>query len=110
MKPGTDAGAMPANVLENIRPMLIAGLAKLAELVKKYAAPMYAPTAAGALAPRLVRAREKITSSRPSVAMISERKCGPVARCFVEIVTCDSANMPLAASAPRMQPAICVGM
>ena len=31
---------MPAKVLENIRPMLIAGFAKLAELVKKYAAPM----------------------------------------------------------------------
>ena len=31
---------MPANVFENIRPMVIAGLAKLAELVKKYAAPM----------------------------------------------------------------------
>ncbi len=31
---------MPANVSESMRPMLIAGLAKLAELVKKYAAPM----------------------------------------------------------------------
>jgi hypothetical protein len=40
MKAGTEAGAMPANVLENMRPMLIAGFAKLVELVKKYAAPM----------------------------------------------------------------------
>ena len=32
---GTDAGAIPANELENIRPMPIAGLAKLVELVKK---------------------------------------------------------------------------
>ncbi len=48
MNAGTDAGAIPAKVFENIRPMLIAGLAKLLELVKKYAAPMYAPTAAGA--------------------------------------------------------------
>ncbi len=31
---------MPANVLENMRPTLIAGFAKLVELVKKYAAPM----------------------------------------------------------------------
>ena len=31
---------MPANVSENIRPTVIAGLAKLAEEVKKYAAPM----------------------------------------------------------------------
>ena len=40
MNAGTDAGAIPANVLENMRPIVIAGLAKLAELVKKYAAPM----------------------------------------------------------------------
>ena len=39
-KEGTDEGAIPANVLENIRPMVMAGLAKLVELVKKYAAPM----------------------------------------------------------------------
>ena len=32
---GADAGAMPANVFENIRPIVIAGFAKLAELVKK---------------------------------------------------------------------------
>ncbi len=40
MKLGADAGAIPAKVLENIRPTVIAGLAKLAEDVKKYAAPM----------------------------------------------------------------------
>ena len=39
-KPGTEAGAIPAKVLENMRPMVIAGFAKLVELVKKYAAPM----------------------------------------------------------------------
>ena len=31
---------MPAKVSENIRPTVIAGLAKLVEEVKKYAAPM----------------------------------------------------------------------
>ena len=31
----TEAGAMPAKLLENMRPNVIAGLAKLAELVKK---------------------------------------------------------------------------
>ena len=31
---------MPANVSENMRPTLIAGLAKLVELVNQYAAPM----------------------------------------------------------------------
>src|SRR6516162_1024981 len=40
MNGGTDEGAMPANVSENIRPTVIAGLAKLVEEVKKYAAPM----------------------------------------------------------------------
>jgi hypothetical protein len=33
--PGTDAGAIPANVFENIRPTLIAGFAKLVELVNQ---------------------------------------------------------------------------
>jgi hypothetical protein len=60
--------------------MLIAEFAKLVELVKKYAAPMYAPTAAGAAAPRWVRASEKITSSGPSVAIASASRCAPVAR------------------------------
>ena len=34
-KAGTDDGAMPAKVLENMRPTVMAGLAKLVELVKK---------------------------------------------------------------------------
>ena len=37
---GTEAGAMPANVSENIRPMVTAGLANEVELVNQYAAPM----------------------------------------------------------------------
>ena len=40
MKGGTEDGAMPAKVSENIRPIVMAGLAKLVEEVKKYAAPM----------------------------------------------------------------------
>ena len=35
MKRGTEDGAMPANVLENIRPMVMAGLAKLVEEVNQ---------------------------------------------------------------------------
>ena len=35
MNGGTDDGAMPAKLSENIRPTVIAGLAKLVELVKK---------------------------------------------------------------------------
>ena len=34
-KAGTDDGAIPAKVLENMRPTVMAGLAKLVELVKK---------------------------------------------------------------------------
>ena len=40
MNAGTEDGAIPAKVSENMRPMVIAGLAKLVEEVKKYAAPM----------------------------------------------------------------------
>jgi hypothetical protein len=47
MKAGTEAGATPAKVLENVRPTEIAGLAKLVELVKKYAAPMLGPDGGG---------------------------------------------------------------
>ena len=35
MKAGADDGAIPAKVLENILPTVMAGLAKLAEEVKK---------------------------------------------------------------------------
>jgi hypothetical protein len=35
MNTGADDGAIPANVLENMRPIVIAGLAKLVEEVKK---------------------------------------------------------------------------
>src|SRR5262249_31494404 len=40
MKGGPEGGAIPAKVSENIRPTVIAGLAKLVEELKKYAAPM----------------------------------------------------------------------
>ena len=35
MNTGTDDGAIPAKVLENIRPMVMAGLAKLVEAVNQ---------------------------------------------------------------------------
>ena len=40
MKAGAEDGAIPAKVSENIRPMVMAGLAKLVEEVNQYAAPM----------------------------------------------------------------------
>src|ERR1700738_4390523 len=87
MKPGTEDGAMPAKVAENIRPTVIAGLAKLVEDVKKYAAPIYAPTAAGADRARPDRASAKITTMSPKVATTSDRKCAGVARCVAEMLT-----------------------
>lgn len=57
MNTGGDESAIPANVSENMRPTVIAGLAKLMEAVNQQAAPMQAPTAAGALARRPPRAR-----------------------------------------------------
>jgi hypothetical protein len=40
MNGATELGAMPANVSENTRPIVTAGLAKAVELVNQYAAPM----------------------------------------------------------------------
>ena len=40
MKLSTESGAIPAKVSENIRPMVMAGLAKIVEDVNQYAAPM----------------------------------------------------------------------
>src|SRR5258708_17186824 len=108
-KDGAEAGAMPANVSENIRPMVIAGLAKLVEEVKKYAAPIYAPTAAGMTRARPALASAKITRMRPSVAMISDRKWAPEARLFVEMVTAGNANIRFATIAPVMHPATWAG-
>src|SRR5260370_37470976 len=105
MKRGAEAGAIPANVLENIRPTVIAGLAKLVEEVKKYAAPIYAPTAAGAVRARPGRASAKITSSSPPAAMISDRKWPGEARGLADMLPPARASNRLAATAPPLLPA-----
>ena len=64
---------------------------------------------AGAVAPRPVRARAKMTSSSPAVATISDTKCAPVARWWVEMVTAARLNMMLASVAPDTQPATWAG-
>ena len=71
---------------------------------------MYAPTAAGAIEPRRVRASEKITRSRPSVATTSASRCASEARCLVEMLIAASANIAFAVIAPAMQPLTCAGM
>ena len=101
---------MPAKLSLNIRPIVIAGFAKLVELVKKYAAPMYAPTAAGANCARPERTREKISRTSPAVATISERKCGAVRRSVPLHDTAAAPNIRFAAAAPVMQPTTCTGM
>jgi hypothetical protein len=59
---GTDTGA-PANVRRDITPTVVLRLGRVA---------------------RLVRASEKMTSSRPSVAMTSAKTCAPLARWWAE--------------------------
>lgn len=49
MEPVVDAGAMPATESENIRLMVMAGLADDVDEVNQQAAPMYSLPAAGAL-------------------------------------------------------------
>jgi hypothetical protein len=71
---------------------------------------MYAPTAAGALAARPVRASEKITSSRPSVAITSAKRCAALPRWWAEMLTALSANIAFAVIAPVTQPAIWAGI
>ena len=84
-KLGTDDGAIPANVFEK-RPTVMAGLAKLVELVKKYARTDVGTDRGRRCGRRPERAKAKITSSSPSVATTSERKWAGDARCFVEML------------------------
>src|ERR1035438_7474712 len=109
MKARTEDGAIPAKVAENIRPTVIAGLAKLVEDVKKYAAPIYAPTAAGADRLRPERASAKMTRTSPRVAITSDRKCAGLARCLAEMLTAAWANIRFARTAPPMHPVTCAG-
>ncbi len=70
---------------------------------------MYAPTAAGAVAARPVRASAKMTSSSPAVAITSDSACAPLARCFTETDTAGRPNIRFARAAPATQPATWAG-
>src|SRR5690242_10184983 len=107
MNAGADEGRMPANVSENIRPTVTAGLAKLVDDVKKYAAPMYAPTANGATEARADRTTPKITRSKPSVATTSPSQRPPADRVFVDHWKSDSENIRLATPQPTTAPVTC---
>ncbi len=54
--------------------------------------------------PRRVRAREKITRSKPRVATTSAKRCADEARWVVEMLIAERANIAFAAIAPAMQP------
>src|SRR5687768_8649233 len=105
-KPGTEAGAIPAKVSVNARPIVTAGLAKLVLLVNQYAAPMYAPTAAGATADRPDRARAKISRTRPAVATTSPSHRCPADRSLPENSTAGRSNIRFARIDPAMAPRV----
>ncbi len=84
-----------------MRASVTAGLAKLVDDVNQYAAAMYAATAKGTDAPRLARPAPKTTRTSPKVATASPRKCGPVARWWLDSATARSPNMVLATTARR---------
>src|SRR3954447_8106608 len=106
-KPGTDAGAIPANVSENARPTVTAGLAKDVEDVNQYAAPMYAPTAGAASMPRPLRASAKTSATRPRVATTSPSSRWAPVRSLVERSPSGTWYMRLASSAPATAPITC---
>ena len=72
MKAGTEEGEIPANELVNIRPTVMAGLAKLVDEAKKYALAMYDPTAAGTLASLRARRSSSMVTRSPAVATTSD--------------------------------------
>src|SRR5689334_9072381 len=109
MNAGTEDGSMPANVFVNARAMVTAGFAKLVEAVKKYAAPMYAPTANGATDARPERTTPNTTSNSPNVATASASHTPPPERVFVDHSIAGSEYIRLATITPAMPPAICAG-
>ena len=58
---------------------------------------------------RPLRARAKITSTSPAVAITSDSACAPDARCLTEIDTAARANIRFATAAPVTHPATCAG-
>src|SRR5438309_8956025 len=106
---GTDDGAMPAKVLDNVRATSIIGLAKLVDDDHQYAAAMYAPTANGASAAFPARTRPKMSTTRPNVASDSDSHSPPDERWWVEMLIASRLNIRLASTAPTTPPASCAG-
>src|SRR5215217_3642380 len=104
MNSGTAVGSMPVKVSVKALPTVTAGLAKLVELVNQYAPPIHAATAHGVFSVRSVRARAKITSTSPAVAITSPRAWARLARSLVDQATAGSSNIRLARTAPATAP------
>ena len=97
--------ALPA-----IRADLDASFAELQWVIDAYALTLAATLlTAGAVALRPLRTSAKITSSRPSVATTSAKRCAGLARWVSEMLTAARENIALAAIAPDTQPATCAG-
>ena len=106
----TEAGAIPAKVSVNIRPMVTAGLAKEVDDVKRYAEPIQAGTRTGPSRPLPVRVSAPMIHSSPAVATTSPSSRFAPVRSFVEISSAGRPNIRLASIAPVMAPATWAGM
>ncbi len=91
-KPGTDDGAMPANVSLKARPTVTAGFANDVDEVHQYAAPMYAPTAQGITVDRPPRTSAKISTTSPAVATTSDSRSQLRRDVHRELSTCQPAR------------------
>ena len=89
----------------NARPTVTAGLANDVDEVNQYAAPIHAPTAAGAAPLRPERASANTSTTSPPVATTSASHRCPALRTVRENATAGSANMALARTAPPIAPA-----
>ena len=108
-KAKAEAGAIPAKVSLKIRPTVTAGLAKLADDVKKQAAAMYDATATGLTRWLPLRARAKITSTRPAVATTSPARWAALSLSVLLIETGLRPKIALATTTPAMAPTNCAG-
>src|SRR5262245_50260632 len=98
---------MPAKLSDSVRATVTAGLAKLVDEVKKYAPPMYAPTANGAIEGRRDRTTPKTTSSNPNVATTSLVHSPPELLARLDSSTAGRENIVLATIAPAIPPTTC---
>src|SRR6266849_1030075 len=98
MNAGALLGAMPANVLESARAIVIAGFANEVEAVNQYAAPIHAATRhAASFGPV-----EPITTRiNPAVATISDSHCAGPARWCTEVWMIGNSNIACAKRAPQ---------